>query len=194
MPRPFSALKSHQTSASWCLSARGRPEEETQVPLIQLARPKLQKALLPLRSGAHRKKNVQPLVAALDIHQELTRVGVWKDSASVLPSAGISSHGSCVHRTQRIHCPEGGLFCTRNLDKGGGCFQLLGGGVEGVGNGLSLTLGHSYRVQLLFRSRVRGGQAITSSLACTQCWHSREPQGTFGCDLAILAVAPQRYS
>lgn len=102
-----------------------------QLLLIQLARAKPQKALLPLRSGAHRKKNVQPLVTALDIHQELTRVGVWKDSASVLPSAGISSHGSCVHRTQRIHCPEGGLFCTRNSDKGGGCFQLLGGGVEG---------------------------------------------------------------
>lgn len=25
-------------------------------------------------------------------------MGVWKDSASVLPGAGIGSHGSCVHR------------------------------------------------------------------------------------------------
>lgn len=64
-----------------------------------------------------------------------------------------------------------------------------------MGNGLGLTLGHSYRVQLLpFSSRVRGGQAITPSLACTQCWHSREPQGTSGYNLPILAVAPQRYS
>lgn len=30
---PLSALRkeSHQTSASWCLSAQGRPEEETQL-------------------------------------------------------------------------------------------------------------------------------------------------------------------
>lgn len=89
------------------------------------------------------EENVHPLLVSLDSNQKLTQGGHWKDSASVLPGAGLSSHGSYVHRTQRIHCPAGGLFCTRSSDKGRGCSQLPGGGEKGVEKGTSLALGHS---------------------------------------------------
>lgn len=96
--------------------------------------------------------NVHPLLVSLDSNQELTQGGRL-EGFSLRPDW-------CWDQLIRLLCPQGtentlsigGLFCMRSSDKGRGCSQLPGGGEKGVGKGTSLTLGHSYRVQLLSSS------------------------------------------